>query len=139
MHLARAPRNHGIREPNGPDRNSPSPELSVPNQRKRQMQSASTRSESAAPGNRALASVRSAPGTPGQTGGGSNRLLGLALAPLGSGVYAQTPEGHTARRHLTGLVRLSASIVRFRALEISRAGGLRCATDRARSGPSNPK
>src|ERR1700730_17246442 len=125
MHLARAPRNHGIREPNGPDHNSRPPELSVPNLRKRQTQSASTRFESAAAGNRALASIRSAPGTPAQTGGGSNRLLGRALAPLGSGVYARTPEGHTAPRRLAGHVRLGAPIVRLRALEISRPGGLR--------------
>src|SRR5882724_3920722 len=112
MYLARAPRNHGVREPNGPDRNSPPLELSVPNLRKRQMQSASTHSESAAPGNRVLASIRSAPGTPGQTGGGSNRLLGRPLAPLGSGACARTPEGHTALRHLTGHVRLGAPIAR---------------------------
>src|SRR5215475_15350113 len=100
------------------------------------MQFASTRSESAAAGNRALALVLSAPGTPGQTNGGSNRLLGRSAIPSGAGAYARTPEGHTARRDLTGHVHLDASTVRLRALEISRSSALRCATDRARFGPS---
>src|SRR4029077_6425515 len=79
--LVRARRNHGIREPNGPDRNSPPPEPVAPNPRKRQTQSASTYFESAAVGNRASALVQSAPGKAGKNDGGSGQPHGPVLVP----------------------------------------------------------